>query len=220
MSEPTQSASQIFGDFDDTLLEKNQCLLINFSAGLVPLKQFWPNSSLSAKFVSDYLGMFFPAGPDEPHKLRQQIEVKDTIRYIVNELLENAVKFSKYSSQVKTQLGLHIHPGQIVVFVKNGTSIDNLPDFYSLIEELTTVEPIELYVERLERNLEEEHSHRSGLGFITILSNYEAQVGWQFESVATETSTILVTTMVQLSYDWNDWMECVESALSRIQHGD
>ncbi|MEM9906513.1 MAG: ATP-binding protein [Cyanobacteria bacterium P01_D01_bin.44] len=220
MSESNQPTTQIFGDFDSHLLAENQCLLIDFSAGLVPQKQFWPNSSLSAKFIADYLGMFFPAGPDDPQKLRQQTEIKDTLRYIVNELLENAVKFSNHRSQIKTQLGLHIHFGRIVVFVKNGTAAENLTNFYDLIEELTTTEPIELYVDRLERNLEVDNRHCSGLGYITILSNYEAQIGWKFEPAPTESGTILVTTMVQLSYDLATWTECLESALSSTQHGN
>jgi hypothetical protein len=189
-------------------LQDNPCLLITFAAGLVPKKQFWPNSSLSAKFIADYLAMFFTPSSPQTDRTKQPIEITDAVRYIVNELLENAVKFSASLPEYPTQLGLHIHADKIVVFVTNTTSISNLDRFMALIQELTTVDPVNLYIDRLEKNLDAENQHVSGLGFITILSNYSTQLGWRFESIPSEPSSespsepkaVLVTTMVQLSY--------------------
>jgi hypothetical protein len=202
MSQSSQFISQTFGNFDSTLLADNQCLQITFAAGLVPQKQFWPNSSLSAKFISDYLAMFFGgASETSREQQQQQTEIKDAIRYIVNELLENAVKFSAKTPDYPTQLGLHIHADKIIVFVTNTTAVSNLVNFQALIHELTTVDPLALYIDRLEKNLDEENCQTSGLGFITILSNYATQIGWQFEPISSDSQAVLVTTMVQLSYD-------------------
>jgi hypothetical protein len=201
MSQPSEFITQTFGHFASELLVENQCLRISFAAGLVPQKQFWPNSSLSAKFIADYLAMFFANPPESHEQHQQQTEIKDAIRYIVNELLENAVKFSATIPEHPTQLGLHIHPNTITVFVTNTTSVRNLPSFQALIHELTTSDPLALYIDRLEKNLDEENCQTSGLGFITILSNYATQIGWRFEPILSDSQAVLVTTMVQLSYD-------------------
>lgn len=211
MSHPVEPSSQTFGNFSNELLATNQCLLIDFASGLIPKQQFWSNSSLSAKFVADYVCMFFPASEGEHNKLQIQIEISGTVRYIANELLENAVKFSDKTSRVAPQLGLNIHPGKIIVFVKNSTQADSLTRLKTLIDELMTSDPSDLYVERLEQNLAANNSEQSGLGFITILSNYQTRIGWKFEAIQTEPGKILVTTMVQLSYDWNIWNDCLSS---------
>lgn len=220
MSQPTESVTQTFGSFSNDLLIENQCLLINFASGLVPQQQFWPNSSLSAKFIADYLTMFFPVNSNELAKQRQQTEIKDTVRYIVNELLENAVKFSDPTSQRQPQLGLHIHPGTIVMYVTNSSQADHLSDFKALIHKLTTSDPVALYIERLEQNLDTDNGDQSGLGFITILSNYDTLIGWKIEPIPKEPGKVIVTTMVQLLYDWDTWIDCLDSLVTGMQHGN
>jgi hypothetical protein len=204
MTSPSEIAPQIFGDFHSPILAQKECLSINFSAGLVPKQQFWPNSSLSAKFISDYLGMFFPVQDDNPDCQRKQAGIKDAVRYIANELLENVAKFSNPKFEQSPQLRLYINNHKIFIVVTNATHVSNLESFKELIRELTTLAPVELYVNRLEKNLEESNSHCSGLGFITILSNYPAKIGWQLAPLASEPDGVMVTTMVQLLYDWID----------------
>ncbi len=211
-------SSQSFGNFASELLQANPCLLITFSAGLVPQQQFWPNSSLSAKFIADYLAMFFAAPTQPTARRQQQTAIADAVRYIVNELLENAVKFSYSLPEFPTQLGLHIHADKIVVFVTNTTQVDNLAKLTALIQELTTIEPVNLYIDRLEKNLDDDNRHVSGLGFITILSNYATQLGWRFEPIPTVPQAVLVTTMVQLSY--SKQADYSEPALAETQDGN
>jgi hypothetical protein len=52
-----------------------------------------------------------------------------------------------------------------------------------------------LYILQLEKNDDEQ----SGLGFLTMLNDYGAELGWKFEDLPKESSEMAVTTMVQLS---------------------
>jgi hypothetical protein len=53
-------------------------------------------------------------------------------------------------------------------------------------------------IRRLERNADEESGKDSGLGFLTMLNDYNARLAWRFETVQTRPEVTLVTTMVQL----------------------
>jgi len=51
-------------------------------------------------------------------------------------------------------------------------------------------------VQQIEKSAEEENSGTSGLGFLTMLNDYSAKLGWKFEIVQEEPKVIAVTTMV------------------------
>ena len=134
--------SESFGQFIHTLPSENLCIKVEFPTWLVKQKQFWHNSNHSAKFISEYISIFFPVASQSLEQLRQQTEICDAARYITNELLENAFKFS-------------------CVY---------------------------------------DHALHSGLGFITILINYNTELGWKIEQQSQDADTFFVTTMAQLLY--------------------
>ncbi len=201
MALPTSSQSESFGQFINELHPENLCVKINFPTLLVKQKQFWPNSNRSAKFVADYISIFFPIENAQPEQLWRQTEITDAARYIANELLENAFKFSCVEGQQFVQLALYHYSDRLIMTVTNPTHADNISSFRALIQDLTKSDPNALYVERLERNLDYEHALDSGLGFITILINYNTKLGWKIEQQSQGSDIFFVTTMAQLLYD-------------------
>lgn len=197
---PASPTVELFGQFISDLQGENLCLKIDFPAQLVQQRMFWPNSNLSAKFVADYASIFFPAKNNHPEPLRQRADITAALRYIANELLENAFKFSLPTAQQPVQLALYNCPERLVVAVTNTTRTDNIGLFRALINELTRLDPTALYIERLERNLDHENALESGLGFITILMNYHAQLGWKIEPCPSAPNCFWITTMAQLPY--------------------
>jgi hypothetical protein len=55
-----------------------------------------------------------------------------------------------------------------------------------------------LYISQLEKNAEQESEGDSGLGLLTMINDYFAQIGWKFETVQKDSEALTVTTMVQL----------------------
>jgi hypothetical protein len=51
-------------------------------------------------------------------------------------------------------------------------------------------------VQQIEKSAGEENSGASGLGFLTMINDYSAKIGWKFEIVQKEPKMIAVTTMV------------------------
>jgi hypothetical protein len=190
---------EIFGDFIDNLPPSHEYLMIGFSPSSVPLKQRWRNNGLSADFLADYLTTFFPGGDESRDGYDAKAEVKSAVSFIANELLENAMKFNDEASHKPVSISLHLNSERLVFLVTNSINPQSVGKFQTFIEELTTSDPNELYIRHLEKNAEDENVNQSGLGFLTMIVDYQAKLGWKFESIHQEPEIIAVTTMVQLT---------------------
>jgi hypothetical protein len=166
---------------------------------MLSIQERWRNNSLSADFLANYWGTFFPAHPSESLH-HHRTEVQDTVSYIANELLENAIKFSYEPAKIPIKIGIYLSTHLLQFYVSNSVDPQMVEPFQHYIHKLLTEDPGELYIRQLERNAEEENSTESRLGFLTLLNDYEAKLGWKFETIQQEESrkSIVVTTMVEL----------------------
>jgi hypothetical protein len=190
--------SQVFGDFREELVKNEHFLVISFSPTSIPLQQRWRNNGLSADFVADYLGSFFPVSEDDPQTIYRQKELKGAVSYIANELLENAMKYHDETSNNSIQFGIYLLSDAIVLFCHNYISNSQKPQFLKIIDNLTSRDAGELYIEQLEKLAEDEDNRTSGLGLITIMNYYQAKLGWKLETTIDNIDMIKVTTMAQL----------------------
>ena len=194
---------KIFGDFKkDVLSDQVEFLQLAFSPSSIPIQERWRNNGLSADFVADYLSTFFPASNDNPTARRRQAEIKSSVSYIANELLENAMKYNCKIADCPIKFGINLlHKEKVFVFlhVTNRVAPEQLLNFEAYIEEFLNSDSEELYFRKLEESAEDEGNESSGLGLITMKNDYDAKLGWRFETVNHEDETITnVTTMVQL----------------------
>ncbi|MEG4209848.1 DUF6272 family protein [Microcoleus sp. S13_B4] len=190
--------TQIFGDFIEQFASQ-EYLIIGFSPSSVPLKQRWRNNGLSADFLADYLTTFFPGNQDEPSTIERQAQIKSAVSYIANELLENAMKFNDETSEYPIDIKLQLESDGVIFSVANSISPQAVDKFQAYIHQLLTCEPSELYIQRLEKNAADESCTSSGLGLLTMLTDYTAKLGWKFQTVHKDPEVIAVTTMVQLT---------------------
>lgn len=204
--------TQLFGDFIETEGHAEEYLKIGFSPSSIPLQQRWRNNGLSADFLAGYLSTFFPSEDNEsPNK---QAEVKDAVSYVANELLENAMKFSYAPAQHSVSITMQLDANSIRFYVTNSVDPQSITGFQHFVQELLNGDPDELYMERLMQNAEAESAGGSGLGFLTMINDYHAKLGWKFEVIdkrvtptettmtelkVTELKVTTVTTMVQLT---------------------
>ena len=189
---------RIFGDFIRDLPASKEYLIIGFSPSSISLQQRWRNNGLSADFLADYLTTFFPRTEQDSRAINAQLELKSSIGYIANELLENAIKFNDNSSDYTASIQLHLKSDRIILMVTNSVVSQEVDKFQAYLEKLTTSNVEDLLVSQLEKNALEENSDSSGLGFLTIMNDYMATIGWRFETVRQEPEVVAVTTMVQL----------------------
>jgi hypothetical protein len=187
--------AKTFGNFID-VGETQEYLIISFSSTTLSIQDRWRNNSLSADFLASYWGTFFPV-----HNTRtkhHRADVQDTVSYIANELLENAIKFSHEPSEVPIKIGIYLSYDRLQFYVSNGVDSQNVGEFQQYIQTLLTEDPDELYIRQLENNAHDENNTESRLGFLTMLNDYEAQLAWKFDTIQQNPEVIVVTTMVEL----------------------
>ncbi len=187
---------EIFGHFVEPDDAGSEYLKIHFSPASAPLEQRWRNNGVSANFLADYWTPFFPAH-DESSRQRQT-RVKESIAYIANELLENQMKYNDPAAEYPVELALYLRNDTFTFYAANAIARSAAASFRSRIQSLLTKAPFELYVQQVQTNMTAGHPSGSGLGFLTMLHDYEAKLAWKFAPLPQHTC-IIVTTMVELS---------------------
>ena len=190
---------QIFGDFVESFPPAQDSLELTFTPNSLPIKKRWGSNRLSANFMADYFSNFLLVDEDDPARKRRIKESKGAVSYVANELLENAIKFNNQATNFKIKFGIYfIEEADLtaVLFATNSVSAEGLDKFQKFIQELLCSDPEKLYVQQIEKSAEEENSGASGLGFLTMINDYSAKLGWKFEIVQKDPKMIAVTTMV------------------------
>lgn len=190
---------EILGDFDDNLPQAQEYLRIQFLPSSYSLKQRWRNNGLSADFMADYLTTFFPNTESDLTKVDRQAEIKSTIGFIANELLENAMKFSEESVSYPISITLYLLESKLVFVATNSMDDRRAKMLRAFIEKLLSCDPTVMYIEQVEKSALAENEANSGLGILTAISDYSAKIGWKIETVRQNPQILTVTTMVQLA---------------------
>jgi hypothetical protein len=190
--------SDVIGEFLDVNPDD---FLVSVSLKLVPaaLPIQWTQWGATADFVTNYFGTFFDLSP--PSGIGQSTETAESsaLRYVLNELIENAVKFNE-GTAIHVQVGLGSE--ELVLLVENDVTGPMGEQLRPLLVELISHDPTELFLRRVEEKAEhpdDDDELSGGLGFITMMSDYEARLGWKLSPIATDGSRITLSTMARLS---------------------
>ena len=195
--------NQIFGHFIENLPAREEYLSIGFSPSHLPLKKRWQNNGLSADFIADYFKVFFISRQEEDEGLESEMVTENlcnAVKYIANELLENAMKFNDDSTRYPISIQLQLYVDHIVFCVSNSVDFETTIKFQEHIKKLLNSDTQELYLQQLERNASSDSNRfTSGLGLLTMINDYMAQLGWKFEEIEIDPEITVVTTMVNLT---------------------
>jgi len=136
-----------------------------------PLDLTWHHASTTSEFIGEFYALRSTALALDYN------EVRHSIGYLVNELLENAVKF-RHPGDISVDTS--IENARFEIKVSNLINRETAGRFSSLLEEITCRDPGELLIERIEANAEDANLSASGLGLLTLMSDYGARLGWEF----------------------------------------
>lgn len=189
------TTAQVFGEFTENFSERSEFLVLGFSPSSLPIQLRWKTNGLSADFLGDYVKNFFPG--DTSAALNKQTEVRHAVSFVANELLENAMKYSDKSAGQPVNLEVHLFSDRLIFVSKNSVHQDAIADFQTYLQQITTSDVGEMYVNQVEKSGDNDESESSGLGYLTMIMDYDAVLGWKFEQISNKPATI-VTTMVQL----------------------
>ena len=197
---------KIFGEYIEEFSPELDSLEMTFTPTTRSIRKRWSNNRLSAQFVGDYFSAFLPTNEDDLNSDRRIKESKSAVSYVANELLENAMKFSDRTSKFKVRFGVYFlesdpkdnYEVTAVIYATNSTTPENAEKFQAFLTELLAADPEEFYVSQVEKSLEED-SNASGLGFLTMINDYAAKLGWKFATINTDSQILTVTSMAQIT---------------------
>jgi|GEM_PF-197975 len=182
-----------YGSFTEIKEDKKlESLNLNFLPCSKTVQERWQHNGLSADFLGDYFTVFFPNKNDS--EANRIAEVKNAVSYIANELLENAMKYAAENCMLPTSIGLYLDNSTIVFNESNHVENDQAETFMAYIEKFMAEDPNDFYLQQLENSAMSEEG-QSGLGFLTMVNDYMAKLGWQFESID-ETYTKVTTQVI------------------------
>lgn len=162
--------AELFGTPD--IAQQDQVHACNLKLMEGELGISWHHCSLTSDFIGDFFAARIQASGQDGN------EARHSISYMVNELLENSVKFRAPSDiSIKAALG----DGNFVVTVNNMIHEQTAERFKALLTDLLARDPGELLIERIEQNAADPTSSSSGLGLLTLMNDYGAQLAWAFE---------------------------------------
>ncbi|MFZ4557407.1 MAG: slr1658 superfamily regulator [Pseudanabaena sp.] len=188
--------AQIFGEFTENFSGRSEFLVLGFSPSTLSIQQRWKTNSLSADFLGDYVKNFFPG--DTTAALSKQTEIRFAVSFIANELLENAMKYSDISADQPINLEVHLFKDRLIFLSRNSLTKQSITDFQSFLQELITGDVSEMYFNQVEKSAENDETRSSGLGYFTMIMDYEAVLGWKFDQSENNSDATIVSTMVQL----------------------
>ncbi|MGQ3214219.1 slr1658 superfamily regulator [Shinella sp.] len=153
-----------------------------------PLDLAWQHCGVTSEFLGDFFALK-RAGDGADYN-----EARHSIGYLTNELLENALKFRHRDG---ITLDASLDGDCFEIRISNLITQETASKFQTLLAELTTRDPGELLIERIEENAENMHSSGSGLGLLTLMNDYGARLGWRFQP-ATGTDAMRLDTFAAL----------------------
>lgn len=164
--------------------------------GLFPIE--WKQCGATANFLANYFGSFYVAHKGgSPEKKTGDNEIA-VMSYILNELVENAVKFNEGGS-IQVQVGLL--ENELIFVVENHISRSTTISLRPKLTELVSQDAAELFLRRLEENAENPNVGSSGLGFITMMNDYHARLGWRLSPAPGGEDRLVLSTMVRVALE-------------------
>lgn len=189
--------AEVIGPFRDVRNHnRGEFLRLGFRPALETLRRRWRNNGLSADFLGDYVMTFIERGAlDEAHRREAERTTpwnddpppdrptlaRGAVTFIVNELLENAMKYSEGTGDAPVELGVLLDDESVWVSLVNHATPAHAARYRAFVQSLFVNDVSELFLERLEAQAASPTS--SGLGFLTMLNDYRVVAAWRFRPI-------------------------------------
>jgi hypothetical protein len=181
------SATEILGTFQEQPAEPvaSEAALEVSSTDML---QHWRRVSLSSDFLAKYYSFYFPYREKAKGRISREA-AENSISFVLNELIENT---AKYSNTAETAVRVRVRSeATIQLEVSNAVSVQLADGFRASMREVLGGNTEELNLSKLEANLGEARRD-SGLGFLTLINDYQIGLGFKFEKTGADICRITV----------------------------
>ncbi|WP_037153869.1 slr1658 superfamily regulator [Rhizobium freirei] len=136
-----------------------------------PLHLAWRHSAMTSDFIAETMALDFRSSE------RRYKTARHDIGYLTNELIENSIKF-RTSGEIVIEALTEEH--SFKMRIANLIDHDATARFQQLLLKVTDGDPADLLIEQIEANVLA-GGNASGLGLLTLMSDYQVQLAWRFE---------------------------------------
>jgi hypothetical protein len=185
--------SETLGNYGERASEC-EYLTLAFSPTSAPLRSRWRNNGLSADFLGDYVTTFLPTDGGMAAVKNKRNEIKHSVTYIANELLENAMKYHQPDVEIPIRIHLELASDHITVSVSNGISAVQAKRYKAFVEHLQEGDADDLLLRQQEESANSSDLTMSCLGLLTIIGDYDAKLDWRFDVHPAQSESMTVTT--------------------------
>lgn len=151
----------------------------------IDMTTYWRRCGLTANFVAGFYSYCYEASEAKANALST----------IINELLENASKFSK-AREGRIHVELKQYGNLLRIDVLNVASKALRETFEHFVDQLLSENVEELYFNTLETK--EDGDTKSGLGLLMMLKDYPVRFGYSFHEVDADTHEITVRAIINV----------------------
>ncbi|MDQ0559832.1 hypothetical protein QO004_001614 [Rhizobium mesoamericanum] len=148
-----------------------------------PLDLAWKHSGMTSDFIAEMMSQRL-----RPSR-RLYNQLKQDIVYLANELIENAIKFRARGEVVVEALA---QTDCFRLRVSNFIDSETAAKFQRRLMNITVGDPGDLLIQQIEASATMT-GNISGLGLLTLMSDYEVQFAWRFEENSSTQPTRLET---------------------------
>ncbi len=155
--------------------------------------QHWRRVSLSSDFLAKYYSFYFPYREKAKGRISRET-AENSISFVLNELIENTAKYSN-TADTAVRVRVLLLERTILLEVSNAVTVALAEEFQASMREVLAGNTEQLYISKLEANLQGSQAGArsdSGLGFLTLINDYQVQLGFKFEKAADDICRITV----------------------------
>lgn len=159
---------EIIGNYDkipDSLPPESH---IRLTLHPIDMISYWNRVGLTADFIANFY----------TYNFEQNNDIQNTLSTILNELVENAVKFS-LAKDSEVTMDLKKYAQIIKMEIRNETPASIQKKFRDKVKKLHEEDLEQLYFDHLESK--KEGDDQSGLGLLMLAKDYPVELGFRFE---------------------------------------
>jgi len=165
------STETTIGNYLD-IREDKKALTLSFALPAMEVMNFWSRCGLIANFGSSYMAVACPS----------QKNIANSLSFILNELLENAVKYTRPKESI-LEFALLKQGDFITIDISNPISPDQIPALTEMAKHLIDVDYVNgAYIDLL--TMSGKTSDKSGIGLLTIINYYQASLSFRIGGLA------------------------------------
>jgi len=150
-----------FSDIDNNYL-------ININVQVNDIVKYWSKCGIIANFGSSYVSLNYPNFKN----------ISNSISYILNELIENAIKYS-FSKEDIMKIVIAIENNQVILEVKNTINKRQYELFFPIVENLQNFDDAnDKYLKKIGQT--SSNVNESGIGLLSIINFFKGQICVKF----------------------------------------